>query len=478
MKTLSRFVLRAALVALLGFALTCIPVTKPVSAAAEFNPDLEEAKEAYLAVDASATKIVTPDYALVNIAVKSGAPTAKEAADQCAETVNAVMAALDEQGVAQEDYKTSALNVYPQTDYSANPPEVYSYAVYNQLQVKVREIDKLGQVLGAALDAGANEINDIQYLVDETGEVYRQALAEAYQNAKAKADLLAESQKVELQARPVKIEEVAVSPYEPIYRNYDMKEEAMPSESVGEVPLSPQQLAITARVQVVFALSQAGVAEQTSTELVVQGLSTVAVDPDYARIDLAVEEQADTASAAAKANSEQMSSIFRLLQEMGLEAKDYQTNGYQVYSTYNYDQNPPVINGYYLVRNDLRVTVRDLDQLSELITRALDAGANNLNYLEYDANNKDEHYAEALSNASDVVQAKAQVLAEAAGLQGEVKLQHMAENRLYQYGPLVNRAKSMYAGQGAAAMDQSNMMPVTSGAVEFSAQVEAVYSAK
>lgn len=477
MKTLSRFVLRAALVALLGFALTCIPVARPVSAEAEANPDMEEAKEAYLAVDASATKNVKPDYALVNIAVKSEAPTAKEAADQCAETVNAVMAALEEQGIAKEDYKTSALNVYPQTDYSANPPEVYSYAVYNQLQVKVREIDKLGQVLGTSLDAGANEINDIQYLVDETGEVYQEALAEAYQNAKAKADLLAESQKVELQARPVKIEEVAVSPYEPIYRNYAMKAEEMPSESVGEVPLSPQQVAITARVQVVYALSQAGVAEQTSTELVVQGLSTVAVDPDYARIDLAVEEQADTASAAAKANSEQMSNIFALLQEMGLEAKDYQTNGYQVYSTYDYDQNPPVINGYRVL-NDLQVTVRNLDQLSELITRALDAGANNLNYLEYDANNKDEHYAEALSHASDVVQAKAQVLAEAAGLQGEVKLQHLAENRLYQYGPLVNRANNMYAGQGAAAMDRSDMMPVTSGAVEFSAQVEAVYSAK
>ena len=465
--------------ALLGFALTCMPATKPVEAEKEANTSVEEVQMANLAVDASATKKVQPDYALVNIAVKSDATTAKEAADQCAEIVNAVMAVLDEQGIAKEDYKTASLNVYPQVDYSQSPPKTYGYTVYNQLQVKVRALDKMGQVLGATLDAGANEINDIQYLVEETSEIYQEALAEAYQNAKAKAELLATSQGVALQARPVRIEEVQVSPYDPIYRNYSPIVADINTASVGEVPLSPQQVPITARVQVLYALELPGVAEQTSTELVVQGLSKQMVDPDYAQLNLAVEEQAATASEAAKANSEQMSNIFALLQEMGLETKDYQTTGFQVYSTYDYDNNPPVVNGYRVL-NQLQIVVRDLDQLSELITRALDAGANNLNYLEYDANNKDAHYAEALSKASALVQAKAQVLAEAAGLQGEMTLQNLYENRLYQYGPMFNNANSMNMYKAAAPeMDaMGSMMPVTSGAVEFSAQVEAVYKAQ
>jgi uncharacterized protein YggE len=135
---------------------------------------------------------VVPDMAYVYIGVHSEAADVASALADNNTQAQAISEALQAQGVAAEDIQTSAFNVYPQQNYSPEGKALDTiYAVDNTVYVIVRDLSKLGSLLDASVQAGANQINGISFDVADRASAEAQARKIAVDNAKASASELA-----------------------------------------------------------------------------------------------------------------------------------------------------------------------------------------------------------------------------------------------------------------------------------------------
>jgi hypothetical protein len=136
---------------------------------------------------------VPPDTASVNIGVDVIKPTLGEAQEQATAQATAVIEALEAAGIASEDIQTDYFSVNILRDYSENadPTEITGFEIINQLRVTVRDTDQLGELLDAAVNAGANSIYGVTFYVDDQTAAASDARVEAVEDARAKAEELA-----------------------------------------------------------------------------------------------------------------------------------------------------------------------------------------------------------------------------------------------------------------------------------------------
>ena len=135
---------------------------------------------------------------------------------------------------------------------------------------------------------------------------------------------------------------------------------------------------------IAFAFAQSASAEQTGI-ITVKGEGLVEVVPDMATVSLGVQHQADTAMRALALVGKDITKITRKLAEFGVEERDIQTTNlalHQVYDRRNSTNQPPKVIGFS-ASNQLKVTVRDLDRIAEILDGIFDAGANNFNGISF-----------------------------------------------------------------------------------------------
>lgn len=116
--------------------------------------------------------------------------------------MNAVLDALHAIGIEDQDIMTSMFNVSSQYDYSVSSfgQEVRKlfYEVQNNVSVTVHDLSLIGQVLDAAMEAGANTSYGITFSSTKQNEAYQKALTRAVEDAVQKASVLAAAAKVQL----------------------------------------------------------------------------------------------------------------------------------------------------------------------------------------------------------------------------------------------------------------------------------------
>ena len=195
-----------------------------------------------------------PDVAVLNLGVQAQAPTVAEAQDQAKRAMDAVMAALKSNGVADKDIQTTGYNVWQQTRWDNNTQEevVTGYQVSNTVQVKVRKVADAGAVLDAAVAAGGDliRVQGIYFEVDDPSSFLNEARTKAVADAKKRAEQLANLAGVKL-GKPIYITESYYNPI--IYRGYDMAKPE--SAAVSPTPITPGETTITASVQIVYAIA-------------------------------------------------------------------------------------------------------------------------------------------------------------------------------------------------------------------------------
>jgi uncharacterized protein YggE len=170
-------------------------------------------------VSGEGTVTVTPDIATLYLGIEATADTVAEAQSQASEAMNAVMAALADNGVDEDDIQTQYFNIDQDTRWVGDELVVIGYEVTNMVKVTVREIDNVGAIIDAVAEAGGDltRINNVAFSVDDPSEYYEEAREEAMADAKAKAEQLAELAGVKL-GLPTYISEGSV--YSPvIYRD-------------------------------------------------------------------------------------------------------------------------------------------------------------------------------------------------------------------------------------------------------------------
>lgn len=210
----------------------------------------ESAPMRTISVNGSGTISLDPDMATINIGVHTENSDAQQAVADNNAQAQEVMDVLKNFGIAERDISTSNFSIYPRQDYD-NEGKITSitYVVDNSVQVKVRDLSTIGGVLDAAVSAGANSINGIQFGVEDSSAAYNDALEAAVVNARGRAEVLAQAAGVELGEVQSISSSVSGGPI-PIYQDVRMSAEA----AAAEVPISPGQTQITVDVSMVYAI--------------------------------------------------------------------------------------------------------------------------------------------------------------------------------------------------------------------------------
>jgi len=189
-----------------------------------------------------------PDLAMITIGVQTRDAEAQTAAEQNDVQMAAVMSALLEKGVAEEDIQTTNYSIQVEIDWQDSTQRVIGYVVDNSVVIKLRNVDQVGDVLDAATGAGANNVYGIQFTFDDPSALREEARAQAMAEAQAKAQALAQLAGVGL-GKPRQISESIIEPG-PLYM--ERAYAAAPSEGGGVTPVSVGQQEVTVQVQVTF----------------------------------------------------------------------------------------------------------------------------------------------------------------------------------------------------------------------------------
>lgn len=151
-------------------------------------------KQDFFAVSGEGKVTVVPDTAIVSLGITLNKPTVKAAQNEVNSIISEITKSLKALDIDAKDIQTSNYSIYPQYDYqTAEGNRISGYQVSANLTVKVREFDKVNQVVDQATAKGANNIGGIQLTVDETKqkELLQQAREMAVKDAKSKAESLA-----------------------------------------------------------------------------------------------------------------------------------------------------------------------------------------------------------------------------------------------------------------------------------------------
>ncbi len=206
------------------------------------------AQGATLSVTGAASVTLKADYAQITVGVSTSAKTVDEASRENTAAIHAVIAALKEAGVKEEDIATRNYSVNAEYDYSSLlGQKLTGYNVTNQLTVIIRDMEHIGATLDKATQAGANSIYNIQFLSTQADAAQDEATAYAVQDALRKAKLLADAAGLTL-GGIVAIEENN-SGYYVTARTYDSKLEAAAGNSI-----LPDDTSVSASVKIVFEL--------------------------------------------------------------------------------------------------------------------------------------------------------------------------------------------------------------------------------
>jgi uncharacterized protein YggE len=137
---------------------------------------------------------LNPDMAVLNLGVSA---TEKEMADALAK-VNSSLAslreALNSKGIGEGDIAVSDIYMYPQYDYDySSEGRIIGYNVSHQISVTVRDVSALGALIDCAVSSGATQLNGVSFNSSQYQEAYLKALALAVQDARERAEVMAEA---------------------------------------------------------------------------------------------------------------------------------------------------------------------------------------------------------------------------------------------------------------------------------------------
>ncbi len=199
-----------------------------------------------------------PDIANTNVGVEVLAPTVEAATAEAEKQMKAILAAVKALGIADKDIQTSnySINFERQpsdvslphvegTSTAAESPAGF-YRVSNMVQVTIRDLDQVGAVLDAAVQAGANNVWGVSYSLDETQLLEAEAREAAVKNARAWAEALAQLHGVSL-GDVIAVSEV-VGGSSPVFAEAAMRDFG------GGATVEPGELTFSTQLQVIYAI--------------------------------------------------------------------------------------------------------------------------------------------------------------------------------------------------------------------------------
>lgn len=194
-----------------------------------------------ITVSESAETYIKPDLILVDVSVITEKKTVSEAMSENSAKMNRAIDFVKNQGIDEKDIKTTIFNIYPRYEY-IKTSEIYpynekrvlvGYEITQTLQVKIRDMAKIGQIIEGTTEAGANEISNLQFTVEKEKEIKKQLREEAIKKARTKAKELSSQLGVKFE-RIVNFSESEIVPWFSYTGKAAFAEAAAPQIETGE----------------------------------------------------------------------------------------------------------------------------------------------------------------------------------------------------------------------------------------------------
>lgn len=185
-----------------------------------------------ITVSATGYAAAEPDRARISSGVTAEAATAREALSANSEAMKAVVEGLKASGIEPKDIQTSTFNVEPRYTHPRDgTPVIDGYRVSNQVEIVVRDLASLGELLDKLVTLGANQMHGLAFEVSEAETLKDAARKEAVANARRRAELLADAAGAELGDVMTITEDVHYEGPRPMAMRASVAKEAVPIES-------------------------------------------------------------------------------------------------------------------------------------------------------------------------------------------------------------------------------------------------------
>jgi uncharacterized protein YggE len=205
-----------------------------------------------ISVSGNGKTTLTPDRFSFSVGVQTVGKTVDEAVNENNRRVNSVLTALKAAGAEAANIQTSNFNVWPQQDYQEGRlPRILGYQVSNNITVRSTKIGDAGRLLGVAITAGVNTSTGLNFEVADPARGRDLGLRAAFDEARAKAAILAQAAGRTLGRALTISEGVQAQPpiYQPMQRTM-----AMEAKAVSDVPVEAGTQEVSYTVSVVFEL--------------------------------------------------------------------------------------------------------------------------------------------------------------------------------------------------------------------------------
>lgn len=213
------------------------------------------AQERTIAVTGRGEISVEPDMATVIIGVQTESEVAAHALDQASAATAAILATLDEEGVAAQDIRSGAIRLNPQYSQSmlSSGSQINGYRAVNSVEVTVNDLDQLGGLLAAVVGDGANRLDGVQFGLQDPSEAMDEARRRAVAEGARLADLYATAAGVST-GDLIELREAGSGGYQPLTAEPRQMELAASSPRY-DVPIAAGQIELTASVNMIYAIA-------------------------------------------------------------------------------------------------------------------------------------------------------------------------------------------------------------------------------
>lgn len=207
--------------------------------------------------------------------------------------------------------------------------------------------------------------------------------------------------------------------------------------------------------------------------IAVSGMAEQEVAPDMAYIDVGINVRADDAETARTQEAQIASQIRRALLELAITDNDLQNTSYYLYQEYKVDRNGVRTADKYVLDSSIKVTVKDLDKLSQVIDNVVEAGATNISNITYALSTQNIIQRQLLATAVENARDKAAVVANAGsrtlGNMLSADINSFDGGTIVAYGANKLRSTTNLAEDGVA----TKLSP---GKIKLNARVQVVFS--
>ncbi len=177
----------------LAVAAVLIPLSAFAQMAPMDRPTMMQRPET-ITVSGQGKATLIPDRYTFTVGVQTIAPTVDDAVRENNQRVASVIAALKKSGATEQEIRTSNFSIYPQQVYEqGQAPRITGYQVSNSVTVTRDKIADAGKLLQAAVNAGVNVSSGLQFQVSDPSRGRDQGLRAAFEDARAKATVLAQA---------------------------------------------------------------------------------------------------------------------------------------------------------------------------------------------------------------------------------------------------------------------------------------------